>query len=103
VVHCEGWNQPPLDGRSRLRPGRSGHAQVCGFTPKWWRLRLLVNVFIGIPYNSWVCEDPFIADSFGEARFIATSRDGKLDTTDFSIVRVSFLSVSSMPPIRCCN
>jgi hypothetical protein len=25
-----------------------------------------MNVFIDIPYNGWVCEDPFAVDAFGE-------------------------------------
>lgn len=62
-----------------------------------------VNVFVSIPYNGWVCEDPFVANSFGEVGSIVTSCDGKLETTNFTIVYMRFLSVSSIPPMFCCS
>jgi hypothetical protein len=62
----------------------------------------VAHVFIRIPYNG-VCEDPFAAEVFGDIGLTTTSCDGKLETTYFSIVCVSFLSVSSIPPMCCCN
>jgi hypothetical protein len=55
-------------------------------------------MFIGISYNDWIYVDSFTVDVFSEVGFTATSCDGKLETTNFSIVRVSFLEVSSIPP-----
>jgi hypothetical protein len=57
--------------------------------------------FIGIPYNGWGYESPFIADILDIDILLLVSYDGKLGATDFSNVRVNFLIDSSNPPIWC--
>jgi hypothetical protein len=57
--------------------------------------------FIGIPYNGWGCESPFVADVLDIDILLLVLYDGKLGATDFSNVRVDFLIDSSNPPIYC--
>jgi hypothetical protein len=57
--------------------------------------------FIGIPYNGWGCESPFVTDVLDIDIMLLVSYDGKLAATDFSNVRVNFLIDSSNPPICC--
>jgi hypothetical protein len=55
--------------------------------------------FIGIPYNGWGCESPFVTDVLDTDILLLVLYDGKLGATYFSNVRVDFLIVSSNPPI----
>jgi hypothetical protein len=55
--------------------------------------------FIGIPYNGWGCESPFVTDVLDIDIMLLVSYDGKLGATDFSNIRVNFLIYSSIPPI----
>jgi hypothetical protein len=57
--------------------------------------------FIGIPYNGWGYKSPFVADVLDIDIMLLVSYDGKLGATDFSNVRVNFLSDSSNPTICC--
>jgi hypothetical protein len=57
--------------------------------------------FIGISYNGWVCESPFVADVLDINILLLVSYDGKLGATDFSNVSVNFLIDSSNLPICC--
>jgi hypothetical protein len=57
--------------------------------------------FIGISYNGWVCESPFVADVLDIDILLLVSYDGKLGATDFSNVSVNFLIDSSNLPICC--
>jgi hypothetical protein len=57
--------------------------------------------FIGIPYNGWGYESPFVANVLDIDILLLVSYDGKLGATDFSNVRVNFLIHSSNPPICC--
>jgi hypothetical protein len=66
--------------------------------------------FIGISYNGWgyespfvadVCESPFVADVLDTDILLLVSNDGKLGATCFSNERVNFLFDSSNPPICC--
>jgi hypothetical protein len=54
--------------------------------------------FIGIPYNGWSCESPFVADVLDIDILLLVSYDGKLRATDFSKARVNFLIDSSNLP-----
>jgi hypothetical protein len=54
--------------------------------------------FIGIPYNGWGYESPFVADVLDIDIMLLVSYDGKLEATDFSNVRVNFLIDSSNHP-----
>jgi hypothetical protein len=56
--------------------------------------------FIGIPYNGWGYESPFVADVLDIDIMLLVSYDGKLGATD-SNARVNFLIDSSNPPICC--
>jgi hypothetical protein len=47
--------------------------------------------FIGIPYNGWGCEFPFVADILYIDILLLVSYNGKLGATDFSTIRVNFL------------
>jgi hypothetical protein len=40
--------------------------------------------FIGIPYNGWGCESPFVADVLDIDILLLVSYDGKLGAIDFS-------------------
>jgi hypothetical protein len=55
--------------------------------------------FIGIPYNDWGYESPFIVDVLDIDILLLVSYDGKLGATNFSNTRVNFLIVSFNPPI----
>jgi hypothetical protein len=57
--------------------------------------------FIGIPYNGWGCESPFVADVLDIFILLLVSYDGKLGAIDFSNERFNFLIDSSNPPICC--
>jgi hypothetical protein len=57
--------------------------------------------FIGIPYNGWGCESPFVTNVLDIDIMLLVSYDGKLEATDFSNVRVNFLIDSYNPPICC--
>jgi hypothetical protein len=57
--------------------------------------------FIGIPYNGWGCEFPFVADVLDIDILLLVSYDGKLEATDISNTRVNFLIDSSNLPNRC--
>jgi hypothetical protein len=56
--------------------------------------------FIGIPYNGWGYESPFVADVLDIDIMLLVSYDGKLGATYF-YARVNFLIDSSNPPICC--
>jgi hypothetical protein len=55
--------------------------------------------FIGIPYNGWGCESPFVDDVSDIDTLLLVSYDEKIGATDFSNARVNFLIDSSNPPI----
>jgi hypothetical protein len=57
--------------------------------------------FIGIPYNGWGCESPFVADVLDIDILLLVLYDMKLGATDLSNARVNFLIDSSNPPICC--
>jgi hypothetical protein len=57
--------------------------------------------FIGIPYNGWGCESPFVTDVLDIDILLLVSYDGKLGATDFSNERVNVLIDSSNLPICC--
>jgi hypothetical protein len=57
--------------------------------------------FIGIPYNGWGYESPFVVDVLDIDILILVSYEGKLGATDFSNEHVNFLMDSSNPPICC--
>jgi hypothetical protein len=57
--------------------------------------------FIGIPYNGWGCESPFVADVLDIDILLLVSNDGELGATDFSNERVNFLIDFSNPSIYC--
>jgi hypothetical protein len=57
--------------------------------------------FIGIPYNGWGCESPFVADVLDIDILLLVSYDGKLEATYFSSKHVNFLIYSSNSPIYC--
>jgi hypothetical protein len=57
--------------------------------------------FIGIPYNGWGCESPFVTDVLDIDILLVVLYDGKLGATDFFNERVNFLINSSNPPICC--
>jgi hypothetical protein len=57
--------------------------------------------FIGIPYNDWGYESPFIAIVLDIDILLLVSYDRKLGATNFFNVCVNFLIVSSNPQICC--
>jgi hypothetical protein len=44
----------------------------------------VVNVFIGIPYDGWVSDDPFIANVLGKTGSVLGSYEGKFGTVNSS-------------------
>jgi hypothetical protein len=50
---------------------------------------------MGIPYDSWVKGDPFVADALGAGGSVLDSRDGKLGAVDFLYERKCILIDSS--------
>jgi hypothetical protein len=54
--------------------------------------------FIGIPYNGWGCESPFVANVLDIDILLLVS-DRKLGATNFSNARVNLLIDYSNPPI----
>jgi hypothetical protein len=55
-----------------------------------------INVFIGIPYNGWVQDDPFVADVLGAGGSILGSYEEKLGEVDFSYECANPLTDSSI-------
>jgi hypothetical protein len=43
-----------------------------------------MNIFIGIPYNAWVQDDPFVANVLDAGGSVLGSCEGKLGVVDFS-------------------
>ena len=71
-------------------PSRDGGGGICP-----------IYKFVGIPYNGWGCESPFVADVLDKDILLLVSYDEKLGAIDFSNVRVNYLIDSSNPPICC--
>lgn len=61
------------------------------------------NEFTDIPYNDWDCIGLFVVDASNDFSSIVRSWDAKLGIVDFLKVRVSFFSVSYIPPMCCYN
>jgi hypothetical protein len=80
----------PTVSRGADLPSRDGGGGIC-----------LGYEFIGIPYNSWGCESPFVAYVLDIDIILLVSYDGKLGATNFLNARVNFLIDSSNPPICC--
>jgi hypothetical protein len=57
--------------------------------------------FIGIPYNGWGYESPFVSDVLDIDILLLVSYIGKLGATDFSNICVNFLMDSSNHQICC--
>jgi hypothetical protein len=93
--------------RVRARPseqklGWSDRVQGCRSAKQrrqWWYCS--GYEFIGIPYNGWGCESPFVADVLDIDILLLVSYDGKLGGTNFSNKRVNFL-IDSSNPLICC-
>ena len=71
-------------------PSRDGIGGICP-----------VYEFIGIPYNGWGYEPPFVIDVLEIDILLLVSYDGKIGATNFSNERVNLLIDSSNPPICC--
>jgi hypothetical protein len=69
----------PSDGPTMFRIGRVLGGDCCSCA---------TNMFIGIPYNSWVQGDPFTVDVFSAGGSVLGSSEGKLGAIDFSYERV---------------
>jgi hypothetical protein len=85
-----GKSNGPTVSRGVDLPSRDGGGGIC---PRY--------EFIGIPYNGWGYESPFVADVLDIDILLLVSNEGKLGATYFSNERVSFLIDSSYPPIYC--
>lgn len=66
-----------------LNPGDEG----CG---------CVVNMFIGILYDGWASDDPFIVDAVSKGGYVLGSCEVKLRTIDFSYECASALIYSSI-------
>jgi hypothetical protein len=85
-----GKSDGPTVSRGADLPSRDGGG---GIYPRY--------VFIGISYNGWGCESPFVVDVLDIDILLLVSYDGKLGATDFSNERVNFL-IDSSNPLICC-